>query len=130
MPRYSPSVHQRHLQAPLFEGRLGCSIDETAAALGVQRDTIYRLIADDRLTISKIGRRTIVARRLDPTAVGEDGLQAKAPRPAREARQKPSDGRHAHAPTRPSMSYGTCGRVGGVLSRAQSALSRPNVTFP
>jgi excisionase family DNA binding protein len=60
MQRYSPSVHQRHLQSPLFEGRLGCSIDETATALGVQRDTIYQLIAEGRLTISKIGRRTIV----------------------------------------------------------------------
>jgi excisionase family DNA binding protein len=43
-----------------FEGRLGISIDETAIALGVQRDTVYRLIGDGKLTISKLGRRTIV----------------------------------------------------------------------
>src|SRR5215469_765335 len=43
-----------------FEGRLGISIDETATALGVQRDTVYRLIGDGRLIVSKLGRRTIV----------------------------------------------------------------------
>jgi excisionase family DNA binding protein len=43
-----------------FEGRLGISIDETAIALGVQRDTVYRLINDGMLTVSKLGRRTIV----------------------------------------------------------------------
>jgi excisionase family DNA binding protein len=58
----------------LFEGRLGCSIDETATALGVQRDTVYRLISDGRLTISKLGRRTIVhvasiQRLLDETVI-------------------------------------------------------------
>ena len=43
-----------------FEGRLGTSINETATALGVQRDTVYRLIGDGMLTVSKLGRRTIV----------------------------------------------------------------------
>jgi excisionase family DNA binding protein len=43
-----------------FEGRLGISIDETASALGVQRDTVYRLVGDGRLTVSKLGRCTIV----------------------------------------------------------------------
>jgi excisionase family DNA binding protein len=74
MPRYSPPAHRPQTQPALFEGRLGCSIDETAAALGVQRDTVYRLIADGGLTISKLGRRTIVhvasiQRLLDETVV-------------------------------------------------------------
>ena len=60
MPRYSPPARQPESRPTLFEGRLGCSIDETATALGVQRDTVYRFIAEGRLTISKLGRRTIV----------------------------------------------------------------------
>jgi excisionase family DNA binding protein len=39
---------------------MGASIDETAAALNLRRDSIYRLVADGRLTVSKLGRRTIV----------------------------------------------------------------------
>jgi excisionase family DNA binding protein len=70
-PRPSPSGRRPPV---LFEGRLGCSIDETATALGVQRDTVYRLIAEDRLTVSKLGRRTIVhvasiQRLLDETVI-------------------------------------------------------------
>jgi excisionase family DNA binding protein len=55
LPTHRPSAPS----AP-FEGRLGISIDETAIALGVQRDTVYRLIGDGMLTVSKLGRRTIV----------------------------------------------------------------------
>ena len=74
MPRYSPPARQPEIRPTLFEGRLGCSIDETATALGVQRDTVYRLIAEGRLTISKLGRRTIVhvasiQRLLDETVI-------------------------------------------------------------
>jgi excisionase family DNA binding protein len=43
-----------------FSGRLGASVNETAEALNIDRDTVYRLIADGQLTISKLGRRTIV----------------------------------------------------------------------
>jgi excisionase family DNA binding protein len=43
-----------------FEGRLGASIGEVAACLGVQRDTVYRMVLDGRLIASKVGRRTIV----------------------------------------------------------------------
>ena len=74
MPRYSPPARQPETRPTLFEGRLGCSIDETATALGVQRDTVYRLIAEGRLTIYKLGRRTIVhvasiQRLLDETVI-------------------------------------------------------------
>jgi excisionase family DNA binding protein len=59
MTRTSSADRPSTLSAP-FEGRLGISIDETATALGVQRDTVYRLIGDGRLIVSKLGRRTIV----------------------------------------------------------------------
>ena len=59
MTRSSSADRSSTPSAP-FEGRLGISIDETATALGVQRDTVYRLIGDGRLIVSKLGRRTIV----------------------------------------------------------------------
>jgi excisionase family DNA binding protein len=43
-----------------FGGRLGISINEAAEAIGVDRDTIHRLLGTGRLTMSKIGRRSIV----------------------------------------------------------------------
>jgi excisionase family DNA binding protein len=43
-----------------FDGRLGASVDETAAALNVQRSTIHRFIARGQLTASKVGWRTII----------------------------------------------------------------------
>jgi excisionase family DNA binding protein len=43
-----------------FAGRLGISIAEAGVALGVKRDTIYRMLADGRLVATKIGRRTLV----------------------------------------------------------------------
>ena len=74
MSRYAPPTRQPPIQPALFEGRLGCSIDETVTALSVQRDTVYRLIAEGRLTMSKLGRRTIVhvasiQRLLDETVI-------------------------------------------------------------
>ena len=74
MLRHAPSTRQSQVQPALFEGRLGASIGETATALGVQRDTVYRLIAEGRLTMSKLGRRTIVhvasiQRLLDETVI-------------------------------------------------------------
>jgi excisionase family DNA binding protein len=74
MSRHPPHTREPQIQPTLFEGRLGCSIDETSTALGVQRDTVYRLIAEGRLTMSKLGRRTIVhvasiQRLLDETVI-------------------------------------------------------------
>jgi excisionase family DNA binding protein len=45
---------------PPFGGRLAVSINQSAEALNVDRDTIYKLVADGRLTMSKIGRRSII----------------------------------------------------------------------
>ena len=91
MPRHAPHTRQPPIQPALFEGRLGCSIDETATALGVQRDTVYRLIAEDRLTVSKLGRRTIVhvasiQRLLDETVI------ALKPRVRRHCADAPAAG--------------------------------------
>jgi excisionase family DNA binding protein len=50
-----------HNQPPaLFDDRLTVSIDETAAALGVGRDTVYVMISDGRLVASKFGKRTVI----------------------------------------------------------------------
>jgi excisionase family DNA binding protein len=43
-----------------FDGRLGASVDETAAVLSTHRATVHRLIASGQLTASKVGWRTIV----------------------------------------------------------------------
>ena len=61
MPRASSTRLSDEPNSSLpFDGRLGASINETATALNLQRDNIYRLVADGRLTVSKLGRRTIV----------------------------------------------------------------------
>ncbi len=40
--------------------RLAVSINDTVAALGVGRTTVYAMIADGRLEAFKLGRRTLV----------------------------------------------------------------------
>jgi excisionase family DNA binding protein len=57
--RQTPDDVDLQLPRP-FDGRLAASINETAEALNVDRDTIYRLVADGRLVMSKIGRRSII----------------------------------------------------------------------
>jgi excisionase family DNA binding protein len=49
-----------HEPAPPFGDRLAVSVSEACAALGVQRDTVYAAIARGDLTVSQIGRRTLV----------------------------------------------------------------------
>ena len=59
--RHSPCIGQD--QQPVdnvFNGRLTVSINDTAAALGVGRDTVYVMIQDGRLIASKFGARTVV----------------------------------------------------------------------
>jgi excisionase family DNA binding protein len=46
--------------AIILDERLGASINEAAAMLCVDRDTIYRMIGRGELVASKIGSRTIV----------------------------------------------------------------------
>jgi excisionase family DNA binding protein len=55
-----PSARQLESPPAPLSGRLAVSVAEAAVALGMTRDTIYRLIKEERLTISKIGRRTLV----------------------------------------------------------------------
>jgi excisionase family DNA binding protein len=54
----SPSL-DAHVAA-IFGGRLVLSINETAEALRVDRDTVYTLASAKRLTLSKIGRRSVI----------------------------------------------------------------------
>ena len=57
--RKSPDDVDAQLPPP-FGGRLAVSINETAEALNVDRDTVYKLVAEGRLVMSKIGRRSII----------------------------------------------------------------------
>ena len=79
MARPSSLARREPTQGTLFEGRLGASIEETATALGVQRDTIYRLIGDGRLTISNSGAADDCACHLHPTAAGRDRDHTQGP---------------------------------------------------
>jgi excisionase family DNA binding protein len=47
--------------APPFRERLGCSPSEACVALGVGRTFLYQLIAEGRIEVRKLGRRTIVS---------------------------------------------------------------------
>jgi excisionase family DNA binding protein len=44
-----------------FAERLGCSPSEACVALGVGRTFLYQLIAERRVEVTKLGRRTIVS---------------------------------------------------------------------
>jgi excisionase family DNA binding protein len=44
-----------------FRERLGCSPSEACVALGVGRTFFYKLVADHRIEVTKVGRRTIVS---------------------------------------------------------------------
>src|SRR6516225_2349276 len=44
-----------------FRERLGCSPSEACVALGVGRTFFYKLVAERRIEVTKVGRRTIVS---------------------------------------------------------------------
>jgi hypothetical protein len=44
-----------------FRDRLGCSPNEACMALGIGRTLLYDLIAERRVEVRKLGRRTIVS---------------------------------------------------------------------
>jgi excisionase family DNA binding protein len=54
----TPKLNQTALP---FRERLGCSPNEACVALGVGRTFLYKLIAEHRIQVSKVGRRTIVS---------------------------------------------------------------------
>src|SRR5262249_52793317 len=43
-----------------FRERLGCSPSEACVALGIGRTFFYKLVAERRIEVTKVGRRTIV----------------------------------------------------------------------
>jgi hypothetical protein len=106
MPPASPGIGHNHpppdttgLPSLPFEGRLAVSISETCAALGVERDTVYRYFGTGDLTFSKLGRRTIVHvasihRLLAKTVV------APRPRVRRDTKPKLADSPPAAPPAR------------------------------
>jgi excisionase family DNA binding protein len=48
-------------QTLAFRERLGCSPSEACVALGIGRTLFYELVAERRIEVTKIGRRTIVS---------------------------------------------------------------------
>src|SRR4051812_21418009 len=44
-----------------FRERLGCSPSEACAALGIGRTLLYVLIAERRVEVKKLGRRTVIS---------------------------------------------------------------------
>lgn len=44
-----------------FRDRLGCSPNEACVALGVGRTFFYKLVAEGRIVVTKVSRRTIVS---------------------------------------------------------------------
>ncbi len=59
--------------------KLSYSIDDASSALGVSRQTIYRLIADQDLRTVRIrGRRIIPAAEISRLLAGSTSLKAKS----------------------------------------------------
>jgi excisionase family DNA binding protein len=72
-----------------FRERLGCSPNQACVALGVGRTFLYRLIAEHRIEVSKLGRRTIVN---IPSLLKLLDEQAAEPKPRRPGRPRKTDG--------------------------------------
>jgi excisionase family DNA binding protein len=68
-----------------FRERLGCSPSEACVALGVGRTFLYKLIAEHRIEVSKLGRRTIVS---IPSLLKLLNEQAAEPQPRRPGRPR------------------------------------------
>ena len=68
-----------------FRERLGCSPNEACVALGVGRTFLYKLIAEHRIQVSKLGTRTIVS---IPSLVKLLDSQAAEPKPRRRSRPR------------------------------------------
>jgi excisionase family DNA binding protein len=72
---------------PFREG-LGCSPSEACAALGVGRTFLYRLIAERRIEVRKLGRRTIIS---VPSLLKLLDAEAAEPKPRRRGRPRKTD---------------------------------------
>ena len=68
-----------------FTERLGCSPNEACVALGIGRTLLYGLIAERRIEVRKLGRRTIVS---IPSLLRLLDSQAAEPRPRRRGRSR------------------------------------------
>jgi hypothetical protein len=72
-----------------FRERLGCSPREACAALGVGRTFFYSLIAERRVEVRKLGRRTIVS---IPSLIKLLDAQASEAKPRRSGRPRKTAG--------------------------------------
>jgi excisionase family DNA binding protein len=70
-------------QTLAFRDRLGCSPSEACAAVGVGRTTLYRLIAEGQVDVTKIGRRTVVSVRSLVKLLDSQTAEPKPSRPGR-----------------------------------------------
>ena len=68
-----------------FRERLGCSPGEACVALGIGRTLLYELIAERRVEVRKLGRRTIVS---IPSLLRLLDSQAAEPRPRPRGRSR------------------------------------------
>jgi excisionase family DNA binding protein len=102
-----------------FEERLGVSIDEAAQALDVHNDSIYRMIADSRLTASKMGRRTIVHVASIYRLMTETVIVPRR-RVRRDTKPKPTSDPPATPPARPRHH-----RAGKAVKVLQAAITTP-----
>jgi excisionase family DNA binding protein len=66
-----------------FRERLGCSPHEACVALGIGRTFLYQLIAERRVGVTKLGRRTIIS---IPSLLQLLDAQAAESRPRRAGR--------------------------------------------
>jgi excisionase family DNA binding protein len=71
-----------------FRERLGCSPNEACVALGIGRTFLYDLIAERRVEVTKLGRRTIIS---IPSLLKLLDVQAAEPRPRRPGRSRQTD---------------------------------------
>jgi excisionase family DNA binding protein len=68
-----------------FCERVGCSPREACEALGIGRTFLYRLIAERRIEVTKLGRRTIVS---IPSLLKLLDAHAAQPKPRRQGRPR------------------------------------------
>src|SRR5262249_44978808 len=117
-----------------FRDRLGCSPSEACLALGIGRTLLYDLIADGRIEVKKLRRRTIVA---VPSLLKLVDAQAAEPNPRRPGRprKRPANGAAPCLPQRTPLrrSARTRGRMSAVcwpVTPSSSATPRPAGTTP
>jgi excisionase family DNA binding protein len=84
-----------------FRERLGCSASEACAALGVGRTLLYALIAERRIEVRKLGRRTIISISSLLKLLDEQAAEPRPRRPGRPRKMATREGATLRAPPTP-----------------------------